>query len=174
MGGSPFGARDGEPPQGSPVSQPVDSIPLDRRERIDRMRARSWVLQILYLWDAQDPGHALSEAMDTVFRTRRVSPERIPIVLRYVEILEQHLQQIDKAITDSMDNWRLDRLSRVDRAVLRVAVAEILFPGDVPPKVAIQEGIRLAGQYGGEDSPRFVNGILDAVYRTHPGRRDSP
>jgi N utilization substance protein B len=65
-----------------------------------------------------------------------------------------------------MENWRLDRLSRVDRSVLRLAITELLFLEDVPPKVAVQEGVRLAGQYGGDDSPRFVNGVLDAVLRS--------
>lgn len=138
------------------------------------MRARSWVLQILYLAETQGSGHPLSEAMDTVFRTRSVSPQRIPFVVRYVEVLDRHLDQIDRAIRDSMDNWRLERLSQVDRSVLRLAVAEIFFPRDVPPKVAIQEGIRLAGQYGGGDSPRFVNGVLDAVYRGHAGLGERP
>ena len=73
---------------------------------------------------------------------------------------------MDRALLEAMENWRLDRLSRVDRAILRLAVAEMLFLEDVPPKVAVQEGIRLAGQYGGHNSPRFVNGVLDAVLRS--------
>ena len=156
------------------MSRQAGGVSLDRRERIDRMRARSWVLQILYLAETQDSGHPLSDAMDTVFRTRSVSPQRVPFVVRHVEVLDRHLEQIDGAIRDSMDNWRLERLSRVDRAVLRLAVAELFFPGDVPPKVAIQEGIRLAGQYGSGDSPRFVNGVLDAVYKGHAGHGQRP
>ena len=59
----------------------------------------------------------------------------------------------------------------IDRGVLRLAAAELLYAPDVPPKVAIQEGIRLAEQYGGPESPRFVNGVLDALYkRVHPAR----
>jgi N utilization substance protein B len=87
-----------------------------------------------------------------------------------IGLLEENLEEIDERIGDSMDNWRLDRLSRLDRAVLRLAVTELLFPFDVPPRVAIQEGIRLAGQYGGDESSRFVNGVLDAVYRAHAAR----
>ena len=134
------------------------------------MRSRSWVLQVLYLWGAQAPGPSLTEALDTVLRTRRMSPDRVGLVTHRVQMLEEHLEEVDQAIRDSMDNWRLERLSRLDRAVLRLAVVEIIFPCDVPPRVAIQEGIRLAGQYGGDESPRFVNGVLDAVYRAHQAR----
>jgi N utilization substance protein B len=69
-----------------------------------------------------------------------------------------------------VDNWRLERLSTLDRAVLRLAGTEMLFLDGVPPKVSIQEAIRLAEQYGGPDSPRFVNGVLDALYK---GLRES-
>lgn len=133
------------------------------------MRARSWVLQILYLWESVGSQTSLSEAADAVFRTRRVSPERVHLIRERIESLERHLDEIDLAIRDAMDHWRLERLSRVDRAILRIATSEILFPTDVPPRVAIQEGIRLAGQYGGEESPRFVNGVLDAIYKGRSG-----
>jgi N utilization substance protein B len=73
---------------------------------------------------------------------------------------------VDAAIVHALDHWKLDRLSRVDRSVLRIAASELLFEEEVPRKVAIQEGIRLAGQYGGHDSARFVNGVLDAIFRT--------
>ena len=143
---------------------------LEDRERIDRMRARAWVLQILYLWEARCPHLPLTEAMNTVLRTRRVSPDRVAFVSHRIGVLEENLEEIDETISGSLDNWRLERLSRLDRAVLRLAVTEILFPCDVPPRVAIQEGIRLAGQYGGDESPRFVNGVLDAIYRAHATR----
>jgi transcription termination factor NusB len=53
----------------------------------------------------------------------------------------------------------------MDRAVLRLGAAELLFLDDIPPRVSLQEAVRLAEQYGGADSPRFVNGVLDAFYR---------
>ena len=129
------------------------------------------MIQILYLWDVQGPDGSLSDAMNAVLKTRNVSPERIPLISWYVAQLTDRLDEVDQALEACMDNWRLERLSRVDRAVLRTATAEILFSEDVPPKVAIQEGIRLAGQYGGSESPRFVNGVLDAVYRSRSGPR---
>ena len=86
-------------------------------------------------------------------------------------LLDEHLLEIDEALRGALDNWRLDRLSTIDRAVLRIAAVEILHLDEIPPKVAIQEAIRLADAYGGDDSPRFVNGVLDALYKA---RAESP
>ncbi len=65
-----------------------------------------------------------------------------------------------------MPNWRLERLSAIDRNILRIGTVEILAMPDVPPAVAIHEAVRLAERYGSADSPRFVNGVLDAVSRS--------
>ena len=157
---------------GSPAALVASGAALTPFERVQRVRARSWVLQILYAWESQVPRLPLEEAMEGVFRIRRVAPERETLVRRHMRYLAGHMEEIDRTIQDAMDNWRLDRLSRVDRSVLRLAVAELLFAEDVPQKVAIQEGVRLAGQYGGEESHRFVNGVLDAIYRA--ARRDGP
>ena len=139
---------------------------LTWQERIQRTRARSWVLHILYQWESRDPGRPLAEVMEETLKRRRVAADRVPLVRRHVAALADHQAEVDHALLEAMENWRLDRLSRVDRAILRLAVAEMIFLEDVPPKVAIQEGIRLAGQYGGHGSSRFVNGVLDAVLRS--------
>jgi len=112
--------------------------------------------------------------MEAVFRTRRVAPSRKALIRSHLELVRDHLPAIDRALQDAMDNWRLDRLSRVDRSVLRLATAELLFAEGIPQKVALQEGIRLAGQYGGDDSHRFVNGVLDAVYRANRRKASPP
>jgi N utilization substance protein B len=98
-------------------------------------------------------------------QTRRIAPRRLPYIRRILSLLDEHMSEIDRMLEDALENWRLDRLSRIDRAVLRVGAAEILFVPEVPPKVAIQEAIRLAEAYGGQESPRFVNGVLDALYK---------
>lgn len=135
------------------------------REHLDRTRARSWALQVLYRWDGSPQGRSLDEALESVLRTRRVSDRRIPLLERHIRRVRDHLPQVDAALERALDNWRLERLARVDRCVLRLAASEMLFEPEVPPRVALQEGIRLAGQYGGTESSRFVNGVLDAVLR---------
>ena len=96
---------------------------------------------------------------------------RLPYVRQLLGLVDEHLPELDRQLHDALENWRLERLSAIDRAVLRLAAAELLYVDEVPPKVTIQEGIRLAEQYGGPDSPRFVNGVLDALYkRARPER----
>jgi len=137
---------------------------LTPRDRIDRTRARSWVLHILFSWESR-PEQRIEGVLEEFLRTRRIAPPRRALVERHLNLLIDRLPEIDRALDGALDHWRLERLSRIDRAVLRLAAAEILYSESVPPKVALQEGIRLAGQYGGPESPRFVNGVLDAIYR---------
>jgi transcription antitermination protein NusB len=73
----------------------------------------------------------------------------------------------------SLTNWRLERLSVIDRNILRIGAAELLKLPDVPSRVAIREAILLAEKYGTHESPRFVNGVLDALMRQARGEPDA-
>lgn len=136
-----------------------------RAERLDRSRARAWLVQIHYRWECDGGDRTLSDALHATRSTRRISPRRLPYIESVVELIDAHGPEIDARLRDALENWRLDRLSKIDRAVLRVAASEMLYREDVPPRVSIQEAIRLAEAYGGEESPRFVNGVLDALYK---------
>ena len=136
-----------------------------RRERIDRVRARAWALQILYRWEAGVDEVSLRDALVETTATRRVSPRRLPFVRSVLKVIEANQEEIDQRITAALSNWTLDRVAAIDRALLRLATAELGWMEEIPPKVSIQEAIRLAEQYGGPDSPRFVNGVLDAIWR---------
>jgi N utilization substance protein B len=96
---------------------------------------------------------------------RRVSDRYRAYLDRLLRAVASHGEEIDRVLQEHMPNWRLERLSAIDRNILRIAAAELLFQDDVPGKVAIHEAIRLAEKYGGKESPRFVNGVLDAVYQ---------
>jgi len=137
-----------------------------RRERIDRVRARAWALQILYRWESGVEGISLRDAMVETTGTRRVAPRRLPYIRSVIKEIEAHREAIDDRVRGCLTNWKLERVSAIDRALLRLAAAELLYMEDVPPRVSIQEAIRLAEQYGGPDSPRFVNGVLDALYKS--------
>lgn len=141
---------------------------LDPVDRLDRTRARAWTLQVHYRWESAGFEGGLRDALVDTAATRRISPRRLPYIRQLCSLMDEHLPEIDAALRGALDNWRLDRLSTIDRAVLRIGTAELLKRPDVPPKVAIQEAIRLAEAYGGDESPRFVNGVLDAVYKGHP------
>jgi N utilization substance protein B len=75
--------------------------------------------------------------------------------------MREHQSEIDALIGKASRNWRLERMARVDRNLLRLAVYELKYCSDVPAKVAINEAIEIAKRYGTAESPAFVNGILD-------------
>jgi len=155
-----------DPAPGSPsdASSPA-SGGLTRRERIDRHRARAWVVQIHYRWESGSGGLTLRDALVDTVETRSVAKRRLPYIREVLDLMDESLPEVDRALQRALDNWRLDRLSTLDRAILRLGATEILYMEDVPPKVSIQEAIRLAEAYGGPESPRFVNGVLDALYK---------
>lgn len=144
---------------------------LKPRERIDRTRARAWALQIHYRWESGGREGTLRDALVETTGTRTISPRRLPYIRELLGLLDEHLAEVDDKLQGALDNWRLDRLSTIDRAVLRIGAIELLWVDKVPPKVAIQEAIRLAEAYGGDESPGFVNGVLDGLYK---GRAATP
>jgi len=76
----------------------------------------------------------------------------------------QHRHEIDRMISDCSEHWSVSRMSKVDRSILRMAVYELLYCDDIPPKVTLNEAIDLGKTYGSENSGAFINGILDALY----------
>ena len=82
-----------------------------------------------------------------------------------VESVFKERQEIDKVIKKFSDNWVLDRMTIIDRNILRIGACELLFNFATPPKVAINEAVDIAKKYGNVDSPEFINGILDKIYK---------
>jgi transcription antitermination factor NusB len=83
-------------------------------------------------------------------------------------------EEVDRAIAAASINWRMERMSRTDKSILRLAVYEMMFLRDVPPKVSIDEAVELGKKFGGEDSARFINGVLDHVYNHMPADGREP
>ena len=142
---------------------------LGHAERLDRSRSRAWLLQIHYRWESEGCEGSLHDALENTLDTRRIARRRLPYIRQVLGVMDEHREDIDGALRRALDNWRLDRLSSMDRAVLRIGAAEMLYVDDVPPKVAIQEAIHLAEAYGGSESPGFVNGVLDALFKRSTG-----
>lgn len=131
-----------------------------------RSRARGWALQALYAWEARggDPD-ALPRVLVDLAENLRLSEQNRPFAEVLVRLVAANLEGIDRTLKGALENWRLERLSAIDRNVLRLGVAEMLWVDDVPPRTTIREMVRLSEKYGTEQSPRFVNGVLDAVMR---------
>lgn len=132
-----------------------------------RHKARRWVLQILYAWEVRGSDRRLDEEAADLFDRRHIHSGTRDYAERVVDVLADHIEEIDDHIQEAASNWDVDRLAVIDKNVLRIAVAELLWLEDVPTKVTIDEAVTLAKRYGGEESPRFVNGVLDALAHRH-------
>ena len=132
----------------------------------NRSRARGWALQALYAWEQRGGGVERGmPVLQELFANLRVSPTNRPYAEILVRLVATNLQKIDRTIEEALTNWRLERLAVVDRAILRLGTAEMMFVDDVPPRLCIREMVQLAEKYGTHESARFVNGVLDAVMR---------
>jgi transcription antitermination protein NusB len=135
-----------------------------------RRRGREVALQILYQLDVQDQ-LTDEQALGLFWRhfaTRDEEPvseldndEARGFAEELVKGVRAHLAEIDTQLGQASKNWRLERMARVDRNLLRLALFELKWSADVPAKVAINEAIEIAKRYGTAESPAFVNGILD-------------
>lgn len=131
-----------------------------------RSRARGWALQALYAWEIRGGEPAdLVPILQGLYEELNVSPHNRLLADVLVRLVGRELPQINRAIEDNLHNWSMRRLSMIDRNILRLGVAELLFVDDVPPRVTILEMVRLAEKYSTPESPRFINGVLDAVMR---------
>lgn len=131
--------------------------------RHDRRRARESALAVLYSSDITETS-AVSIVEEGSY------PDDGIAVSEYAETLvagvSVHVADIDAKLASTSENWTVDRMPVVDRAILRIAVYEMLYVDEVPVSVAINEAVELAKMYGGEDdSSRFVNGVLGRIAR---------
>lgn len=118
---------------------------------------------MLYMWEHGAPDNDLLAVAETTLAKRRVSIRYRDYIDTLLKLLAGSLPEIDATLRRHLSNWRLERLSAIDRNILRIGAAELLYQEDVPHAVAIHEAIQLAQRYGSSESGRFVNGVLDAV-----------
>jgi len=144
-----------------------------------RHLSRSIVLQTLFEWDFEKRS---IEEIRTIFEKNITefapgSNDR-PFMERLLNLVLDKQKDLDNLIAKAAPDWPLEKIAPVDRNILRIGLAELLFADrkEVPPKVAINEAIELAKQFGGETSGRFINGVLRAVYKEmgEPGKNDQP
>lgn len=127
-----------------------------------RRRARELAIRVLFHMEFTpgDPEEVFQLICDTFGSSKSVRSFSRQLVLGVCEKKEE----LDRLISRSSKHWRLERMSRVDRTILRLGTFEILSMKDIPPKVTIDEAVELGKKYGTEDSGGFINGILDNIY----------
>ena len=126
-----------------------------------RRHARSVVLQCLYELDFTV--HTFDAAFDHWADEEPLTGKNRNFAQRLGRGISGRLAMLDEIISDLAPEWPIDQIASVDRNILRIAVHELLFEADIPPKVAINEAVELAKKFGSDSSPRFVNGVLGSL-----------
>jgi len=123
---------------------------------------------MLFQWDVTHDD--IEQVISTFFQNQ---PEELPAVVTFARQLVlgtvEHVEQIDELIRRHAENWRLDRMAIVDRNILRVSVQEFLYDKETPKTVVINEAIEIARRFSAQESPQFINGVLDSIKKELEG-----
>lgn len=128
-----------------------------------RTKARELTIQALYQLDVQ--GAELLDSLNEFFIEADSDDFVRKLASDWTNRTWENLAQCDELIAASTIKWQFERLSPVDKSILRLAVYQLKFCSDIPPKVVINEAIELAKKFSSDKSPAFVNGVLDAIFK---------
>ena len=133
-----------------------------------RRKAREYALLMLFQWDITHDG--IEQIVDTFFQNQ---PEESAAIVDFARNLVtgtiEHVEEIDRLIQRHAEHWRLDRMAVVDRNLLRLATQEFLYDSGTPKTVIINEAIEIARRFSTQESPQFINGILDSIKKELEG-----
>ncbi|MCK4577089.1 transcription antitermination factor NusB [candidate division WOR-3 bacterium] len=129
-----------------------------------RRKAREIVLKTLYYYEIS--GDDKESLLQNIIKRKGINKTITDYAIRLLKETMNNLEMIDKKLVKIIENWDLQRVAIIDKSILRLAVAEILFFSDIPVKVSIDEAVEIAKEYSTENSGRFVNGILDEIARS--------
>lgn len=139
----------------------------------NRHLGRIVALQTLYEWDFRQECHDPSVKIDEIL-TRNI--ERYKDTIDDTEFIErvvkgtlESIDDLDGIIRPIAPEWPIEQIARIDRNILRMSLYELTKTQDAPPKVVINEAVELAKAFGGENSSKFINGVLGTAYRQHVG-----
>lgn len=132
-----------------------------------RRKARILAFQALYAWDASSMGfdELLSFSWLGEDSLASSDEELKTFAGLIVSGTIENIEAVDAAIKRHLEHWAFERLKRVDLAILRVSIYSLLYQKDIPAQITIDEAIEIAKEFGAEDSYRFINGVLDAVWK---------
>jgi len=131
---------------------------------MSRKKARIGAMQSLFIMDVNKDFSL--ENLDLFIDNNIFLGDELDYINRVVPDLINKIDIVDGTIEKNLKGWTLERLAKVDRQILRIAVYEFLFRDDIPPEVSINEAVEIARLYSSEESPKFINGILGSIYRS--------
>lgn len=130
---------------------------------VNRHLSRIVVIQSLYEWDFRE-GSNLQDILARNIKNFEKDVDK-EFTIANAEGVKSNLDGLDKKIIEVAPEWPIEQVALIDKAILRLAIYELLHCQDVPPKVVINEAVELAKTYGGENSSKFINGVLGTIYR---------
>ena len=139
------------------------------KRNIKRTEEREFAFKMLYACEFnQDPFNIQIERLDMASQEKAT-----PYVRRIISIYITSKEEFDKLIKEKLENWDLKRVAIIDKVILRMAITEIFHFEDIPPEVSINEAIELAKKYSTAGSSKFINGLLDAIYKKYKKQKSS-
>ncbi len=127
-----------------------------------RRKSRECALQVLFQWDIH--GHT-EHGIEGYWEQQQVAPDTKAFADRLVYGVMAHHEELDNLIESHATNWSIERMPVVDRNILRLSLYELLWVPDIPAKVTVNEGLELSKSFADEEARRFINGILDKVFK---------
>lgn len=139
----------------------------------NRHLGRIIALQTLYEYDfrlsAQDVTIDLAEVLDRNIHRYKKTVDDVSFVKRVVTGVIEHIDELDEILQPIAPEWPIDQIARIDRVVLRLGLYELIYEPTTPPKVVINESVELAKAFGGDNSSKFINGVLGTAHRNIHG-----
>jgi len=135
---------------------------MSKAQFVQRRDGRVAAVQYLYAWSLNRPDNLL-EDLRVFFPSLEQPREHYAFGEELIHGTIEHATEIDGRIRGLAHNWDFERIAKIDLAILRVAIFEMMFRRDIPPVVSINEAIDLSKQFSNADAKRFINGILDRM-----------
>ncbi len=134
----------------------------------NRHLSRTLAMQTLFVWDFNKGEKKIDEIMEDNFENFAPDFDDGGFVKELIDGISSHMEEIDNYIKKYAPEWPIDQITGIDRNVLRLGIYELVFSEKIPPKVAINEAIEVAKNFGGDSSGKFINGVLGSIYSDMP------
>ena len=135
-----------------------------------RRNARKGVLEALFTQQFSDENPKVT--LSRIFKSNNNQEKNFEFITDLFHCVLDNIELADNLIRSHLQNWEFGRVAHVDRLLLRMGICEIFFMEDIPPKVSISEMVEISKIYSTDESPSFINGVLDAVYKEYQAKKD--
>lgn len=138
-----------------------------------RKRSKAREIALCVLYEIEVSKKSFNEVLNHYYDSFPSKIGTKPFATQILKGVTENIKDLDTIIKKYVKNWEIGRMAIIDRNVLRLATYELLKANDIPPKVSINEAVELAKRFGDVDSPRFVNGILDKIFKLESQKNSS-